>query len=340
MGVADVRSRDVPVAVATAGGRVQARRSWPWIAVAIGGGVVPVLVVIFALQAESFTGPAIIAISGIIIGGSMTAHTLTTRRAFDAMRTDRGQVEAGLALGLQRRAAISLVIGRHAREAVLPGDRPDPHGRPGDPAGRLRRRPPRRRLGRRRRRLAGARAVGLLAAETAVVVDLPPPDRRRPDPPPRRTACPCPRSDPQSPIWSLSFSISRTWVTRSPLETKSDQLAVGEDGWYSTRRARPAPRRAAVVQPAGDLPAGPVEHGQRQLGTDDPAGVEHVRAAVRERAARRGRLEIRRRAGDAGERGAARAGAGTSAAARRSTGAGGAGRRRRRRPPRRSRRRT
>jgi UDP-glucose/iron transport system permease protein len=108
------------VAVATAGGRVHARRSWPWIAVAIGGGVVPVLVVIFAFEAAAFTGPAIIAIAGIIIGGSMTAHTLTARRAFDAMRTDRGQVEAGLALGMHRRAAITLVIGRHAREAVLP----------------------------------------------------------------------------------------------------------------------------------------------------------------------------------------------------------------------------
>ena len=108
------------VAVGTAGGRVQARRSWPWIAVAIGGGAVPVLAVIFVFQAAAFTGPAIIAIAGIIIGGSMTAHTLTARRAFDAMRTDRGQIEAGLALGFRRRAAITLVIGRHAREAVLP----------------------------------------------------------------------------------------------------------------------------------------------------------------------------------------------------------------------------
>jgi UDP-glucose/iron transport system permease protein len=108
------------VAVLTASGRVQARRSWPWIAIAIGGGVVPVLAVIFAFQAAAFTGPAIIAIAGIIIGGSMTAHTLTARRAFDAMRAEHGQVEAGLALGLHRKVAIMLVIGRHAREAVLP----------------------------------------------------------------------------------------------------------------------------------------------------------------------------------------------------------------------------
>ena len=91
------------VAVATASGRVEARRSWPWIAAAIAGRVVPVLTIIFVMQAAAFTGPAIIAIAGIVIGGSMTAHTLTARRAFDAMRSDRGQVEAGLALGLQRR---------------------------------------------------------------------------------------------------------------------------------------------------------------------------------------------------------------------------------------------
>ena len=108
------------VAVATASGRVTARTAWPWIAVALASGVVPVLTIIFVLQAAAFTGPAIIAIAGIIIGGAMTAHTLTARRAFDVMRAERGQVEAGLALGLERRAAIGLVIGRHAREAVLP----------------------------------------------------------------------------------------------------------------------------------------------------------------------------------------------------------------------------
>ena len=108
------------VAVLTAGGRVQARRAWPWIGIALAGGVVPVLAVIFAFQAAAFTGPAIVAIAGIIIGGSMTAHTLTARRAFDVMRADHGQVEAGLALGLHRKMAIGIVIGRHASEAVFP----------------------------------------------------------------------------------------------------------------------------------------------------------------------------------------------------------------------------
>lgn len=108
------------VAVVTASGRIGARRSLPWVAAAIAGGAVPVLAVVFGTGAVDATGPAIVAIAGIVIGGSMTAQTLTGRRAFDVMRAERGQVEAGLALGLSRRTSITVVIGRHTRESVLP----------------------------------------------------------------------------------------------------------------------------------------------------------------------------------------------------------------------------
>jgi putative ABC transport system permease protein len=67
-----------------------------------------------------FSGSAIVAISGITIGGTMTAHTLVARRAFSALRADIGHVEAGLALGLVRPDAIKLVIGRHSPEALTP----------------------------------------------------------------------------------------------------------------------------------------------------------------------------------------------------------------------------
>lgn len=104
----------------TAGGRVEARGDWPWISVALSCGVLPVLVIVFGSKVAPLTGLAIIPIAGIIIGGSMTAHTLTARRAFDALRSDRGQVEAGLALGMPRPAAIINVIERHAPEALTP----------------------------------------------------------------------------------------------------------------------------------------------------------------------------------------------------------------------------
>jgi putative ABC transport system permease protein len=108
------------VATLTAAGRIAARRDVHWVALALAAGVVPVLVVIFGLRAADFTGPAIVSIAGIIIGGTMTAHTLAARRAFDALRADRGNVEAALALGMHRRDAISLVIGRHSQEALNP----------------------------------------------------------------------------------------------------------------------------------------------------------------------------------------------------------------------------
>ncbi len=108
------------VAVITAAGRVEARRDWPWVAAAMASGAIPVLVVAFSLSAAPFTGPTIISIAGIIIGGSMTAHTLTARRAFAAMRANGGQIEAGLALGLMRHQAIGLVIERHTPEALTP----------------------------------------------------------------------------------------------------------------------------------------------------------------------------------------------------------------------------
>ncbi|MFV0309766.1 MAG: ABC transporter permease [Desertimonas sp.] len=108
------------VAVVTAGGRIDGRRHWPWIAVSIAAGVIPVLTVVFGTSSASFTGASIVAISGIIIGGTMTAMTLAGRRAFEVIRADRGQIEAALALGFERPSAITLVIRRHAREAILP----------------------------------------------------------------------------------------------------------------------------------------------------------------------------------------------------------------------------
>ncbi len=108
------------VAAWTAAGRVQARRDLAWIAGSIAAGVVPVLLVIFGSGAVEFTGPAIIPIAGIVIGGAMTAHALAGRRAFAALRSDPGQVDAALALGLDRRFAIENLIGRHAFEALVP----------------------------------------------------------------------------------------------------------------------------------------------------------------------------------------------------------------------------
>lgn len=108
------------VAAWTAAGRVGARRDLGWVVAALAWGVLPVLLVIFGSGAVELTGPAIIPIAGIVIGGSMTAHSLTGRRAFATLRSDHGQVEAALALGLDRRFAIDAVIAPHAPDALVP----------------------------------------------------------------------------------------------------------------------------------------------------------------------------------------------------------------------------
>jgi putative ABC transport system permease protein len=109
------------VAVFTSAGRVGARRAWPWVAIAIASGVVPVLIAIFVSGAVPLNGPALVPMAGIIIGGGMTACSLSGRRAFAALRDEHGLYEAALSLGLPRPSAITEVLERHLPEALVPG---------------------------------------------------------------------------------------------------------------------------------------------------------------------------------------------------------------------------
>ena len=108
------------VATVTSAGRIEARAAWPWVAVALVTGVAPVEAIVFGTGSTDITPPAVVAISGIVIGGSMTACSLAVRRAVASLRADRGQVEAALALGLTRPLAIGLVIDRDRPEALVP----------------------------------------------------------------------------------------------------------------------------------------------------------------------------------------------------------------------------
>jgi putative ABC transport system permease protein len=109
------------VATITSSRRIEAPRAWPWVGAAIASGVLPTLAVIFASGAVPFTGAALVPVAGIIIGGGMTATSLTGRRVFAALHDELGTYEAGLALGLTRPEAIDEVIGRHLPEALVPG---------------------------------------------------------------------------------------------------------------------------------------------------------------------------------------------------------------------------
>jgi putative ABC transport system permease protein len=109
------------VAVFTTGRRVEAAHAWGWVALAVGAGLVPVLVVILGSGAVPAEGIALIPIAGIIVGNAMTAHTLGGRRSFAALREEHAQYEACLSLGLLPSQAIGEIIHRRAPEALLPG---------------------------------------------------------------------------------------------------------------------------------------------------------------------------------------------------------------------------
>jgi putative ABC transport system permease protein len=109
------------VAVGTSARRIGAGRAWPWVLVAVGAGVVPVLLVIFASGAVPWNGAGIVPMAGIVIGGGMTASSLNGRRCFAALREERDTYEGALALGLPVPVAIRLVIDRHRAESLVPG---------------------------------------------------------------------------------------------------------------------------------------------------------------------------------------------------------------------------
>ena len=109
------------VAVVTSARRVGAPRAWPWVAVAMAAGVLPVLAIVFASGAVPWQGAALVPVAGIIIGGAMSAHSLLGRRLFAALREEHGSYEAALSIGLPRPSAIREIVDRRRPEALVPG---------------------------------------------------------------------------------------------------------------------------------------------------------------------------------------------------------------------------
>jgi len=92
-----------------------------WVGLALAAGVVPVVGLCLVSGLVPLNGIGVIPIAGIIIGGAMTAATLSGRRAFAELAAHMGLYEAGLALGLRSADAAGLVIQPTAREALTPG---------------------------------------------------------------------------------------------------------------------------------------------------------------------------------------------------------------------------
>jgi putative ABC transport system permease protein len=108
-------------AVLTTSRRVEAPGAWIWAAVATGAGAFPVLAIVLLSGAVPAEGIALIPIAGIIVGNAMTAHTLSGRRTFAALREEYTQYQASLSLGLLPSQAIGEIIHRRSPEALLPG---------------------------------------------------------------------------------------------------------------------------------------------------------------------------------------------------------------------------
>ncbi|MER5746838.1 ABC transporter permease [Streptomyces sp. NPDC002225] len=109
------------VAAWTAGRRVTRNGTWWWAALPIAAGVAPVVGLLLLTGLLPVKGIAMIPVVGILIGGALTATVLGGRRALDELTIRRGEVEAGMALGLLDRDARMEIARPAAADALLPG---------------------------------------------------------------------------------------------------------------------------------------------------------------------------------------------------------------------------
>ncbi|MGX1884615.1 ABC transporter permease [Streptomyces sp. NPDC055287] len=109
------------VAVRTAGRRITPNATWWWAAVPIAAGVFPVVTALLLTGLVPADGIALVPVTGILIGGALTATVLGGRRALDELVVRRGEVDAGMALGLLDRDARLEIARPAASDALLPG---------------------------------------------------------------------------------------------------------------------------------------------------------------------------------------------------------------------------
>ncbi|WP_418955480.1 ABC transporter permease [Streptomyces tritici] len=108
------------VAARTAGRRITKNRTWWWAALPLAVPVVPTVAGLVGAGLLAVPGIAIVPVSGILIGGALTATVLAGRRALDELAQRNGEVEAGLALGLTERDARLEVARAATSDALLP----------------------------------------------------------------------------------------------------------------------------------------------------------------------------------------------------------------------------
>ncbi|MQA81126.1 MAG: ABC transporter permease [Streptosporangiales bacterium] len=108
------------IATWTAGRRATRHRSGWWAALPIVAGTAPVIVALLATGLLPPKAIAVIPVSGILIGGAMTATAQAARRALDELRDRHGEYEAGLSIGMMPRDAGLEVCRPSASQALIP----------------------------------------------------------------------------------------------------------------------------------------------------------------------------------------------------------------------------
>lgn len=108
------------VATVTAARRSQASTGSWWTAAALALGLAAVIPLLLLTGVVPATGVAVIPIFGIILGGTMTAVAVASRRALDSLSQRAGEVDAALSLGLNYRDSRMEVIRRSTADALLP----------------------------------------------------------------------------------------------------------------------------------------------------------------------------------------------------------------------------
>ncbi|MGW9368958.1 ABC transporter permease [Streptomyces xanthophaeus] len=108
------------VATRTAGRRITPNATWWWTALPIAASVVPVVAGLVVSGLLVLPGLAIVPVTGILMGGALTATVLAGRRSLDELALRHGEVEAGMALGLLDREARLEVARGAASDALLP----------------------------------------------------------------------------------------------------------------------------------------------------------------------------------------------------------------------------
>jgi putative ABC transport system permease protein len=89
--------------------------------IACGAGALVAVGLICGLPVLDRSVRTLVAVSGIVIGGTMTAATLTGRRLLEGLRRRREEVEGWLALGATPRQAVAPIARDAAAEALVPG---------------------------------------------------------------------------------------------------------------------------------------------------------------------------------------------------------------------------